>query len=105
MPLAELLGVRPGVTSVIGSGGKTSLIAALARELSGEEPVLPPASTVTGALCRYVAAAGTGFQPMNANFGLLPPVTGAGKKERKKCYHDIAVRDIMKFVSETAFRH
>ena len=35
MPLAELLGVRPGVTSVIGSGGKTSLIAALARELSG----------------------------------------------------------------------
>ena len=35
MPLAELLGVRPGVTSVIGSGGKTSLLAALARELSG----------------------------------------------------------------------
>lgn len=35
MGLAELLGVRPGVTSVIGSGGKTSLLAALARELSG----------------------------------------------------------------------
>ena len=35
MPLAELLGVRPGVTSVIGSGGKTSLLAALARELPG----------------------------------------------------------------------
>ena len=33
--LAEALGVRPGVTSVIGSGGKTSLLAALARELSG----------------------------------------------------------------------
>ena len=35
MSFAEALGVRPGVTSVIGSGGKTSLIAALARELSG----------------------------------------------------------------------
>lgn len=35
MPLAELLGVRPGVISVVGSGGKTSLLAALARELSG----------------------------------------------------------------------
>ena len=35
MPLAELLGVRPGVTSVIGSGGKTSLLAVLARELPG----------------------------------------------------------------------
>ena len=35
MALAETLGVRPGVTSVIGSGGKTSLLAALARELPG----------------------------------------------------------------------
>ena len=35
MALAEPLGVGPGVTSVVGSGGKTSLIAALARELPG----------------------------------------------------------------------
>ena len=34
MGLAELLGAGRGVTSVIGSGGKTSLLAALARELS-----------------------------------------------------------------------
>lgn len=35
MGLAGLLRVERGVTSVIGSGGKTSLIAALARELPG----------------------------------------------------------------------
>ena len=35
MGFAEALSVRSGVTSVIGSGGKTSLIAALARELPG----------------------------------------------------------------------
>ena len=35
MALAEALGVGPGVTSVIGSGGKTTLLAALARELPG----------------------------------------------------------------------
>lgn len=35
MALAETLGVRPGVTSVIGSGGKTSLLSSLARELPG----------------------------------------------------------------------
>lgn len=35
MGLAETLGVGRGVTAVIGSGGKTSLLAALARELSG----------------------------------------------------------------------
>ena len=35
MGFAAALGVKPGVTSVIGSGGKTSLLAALARELPG----------------------------------------------------------------------
>ena len=35
MGLAELLGVGRGVTSVVGSGGKTSLLAVLARELPG----------------------------------------------------------------------
>ena len=35
--LAEVLGVSTGVTSVIGSGGKTSLLAALARELPGTD--------------------------------------------------------------------
>ena len=35
MRLAEALDVRPGVTSVVGSGGKTSLLAALAHELPG----------------------------------------------------------------------
>ena len=33
--LYELLQIKPGVTAVIGSGGKTSLLAALARELPG----------------------------------------------------------------------
>ena len=35
MGLVETLGVGQGVTSVVGSGGKTSLLAALARELPG----------------------------------------------------------------------
>ncbi len=36
MSLAQLLGIQRGVTSVIGSGGKTSLLAALASELSAQ---------------------------------------------------------------------
>jgi methylenetetrahydrofolate--tRNA-(uracil-5-)-methyltransferase len=36
----------------------------------------PPAETVIGSLVRYVTFGGTGdFQPMNANFGLLPRMT------------------------------
>lgn len=34
--LADSLGVRPGITAIIGSGGKTSLMRALSRELSAK---------------------------------------------------------------------
>ncbi len=54
----------------------------LARMLAGEEPVLPPAETMLGSLLGYVSGADpTRFQPMNANFGLLPPLA---KKLRDK---------------------
>ena len=35
MDFSKLLGLRPGVTAVIGSGGKTSLLRRLAEELPG----------------------------------------------------------------------
>jgi methylenetetrahydrofolate--tRNA-(uracil-5-)-methyltransferase len=46
------------------------------RLLVGEPPALPPASTMLGALMRYLRTAEAGrFQPMNSNFGLLDPLT------------------------------
>lgn len=97
----QLSGVEGYVESIM-----SGLVAAvsLSRALTGRERALPPTTTVTGALCAYVAAAGTGAQPMNANFGLLPPVVGVGKKERKKEYHARALRDMTRFVSETGYR-
>ena len=97
----QLTGVEGYVESIM-----SGLIAgvSLARELDGKDPAVPPETTVIGALARYVADAGTGFQPMNANFGLLPVASGAGKKERKKYYHDRAVRDIMDFAAETGYK-
>lgn len=97
----QLTGVEGYVESIM-----SGLVAgvSLARELDGKDPAVPPETTVIGALARYVANAGTGFQPMNANFGLLPVASGAGKKERKKYYHDRAVRDIMNFASETGYK-
>lgn len=51
--------------------------------LRGEEPLLPPPETVLGSLVRYVTSADPqNFQPMNANFGLLPPL--GSKRIRKK---------------------
>ena len=46
------------------------------RILSSQEPVLPPATTMLGALLHYLRTAEPGrFQPMNSNFGLLDPLT------------------------------
>ena len=97
----QLTGVEGYMESIM-----SGLVAgvSLARELDGKDPAVPPETTVIGALARYVANAGTGFQPMNANFGLLPGAYGTGKKERKKYYHDRAVRDIMNFASETGYK-
>jgi len=57
----------------------------LARLLVGEEPVLPPATTMLGALYRYLREADPAhFQPMNANFGLLEPLAPAVRDKQKK---------------------
>ena len=40
MELAELLDIRPGVTAVIGGGGKTTLLRILGEELAGRHTVL-----------------------------------------------------------------
>ncbi len=44
---------------------------------------LPPV-TMLGALCHYVTHAAPGdFQPMKANFGILPPLEVNGKTDRR----------------------
>lgn len=46
-----------------------------ARYLLGKEPLVLPNTTVTGALARYISdETVTNFQPMGANFGMLPPL-------------------------------
>src|SRR5688572_21956757 len=60
----------------------------LSRILSGEEPVIPPPTTMLGALYRYMREADPKhFQPMNANFGLvddLPQMIRDKKKKREQ---------------------
>ena len=57
----------------------------LSRILSGEEPVIPPPTTMLGALYRYMREADTKhFQPMNANFGLVDDLPQHIRDKRKK---------------------
>lgn len=67
------------------------------RLLRGEEPLILPKETMTGALADYVANAASGdFQPMGANFGILPPLEEniRDKKERAAAYSDRALKKL-----------
>jgi len=55
-----------------------------ARLLQGREPVALPVATICGALFHHICTADPDhFQPMNANFGLLPPVERNKRKSKR----------------------
>lgn len=64
-----------------------------AAERAGETLPPPPPETALGALLGHITggADAESFQPMNVNFGLMPPIPGRSKKaDRKKMYTDRA---------------
>jgi methylenetetrahydrofolate--tRNA-(uracil-5-)-methyltransferase len=76
------------ITGVEGYLGNiaTGLLAGVnaARLVRGEAPLALPRETMLGALCHYVAnASPEDFQPMKANFGILPPLEGQPKLGRR----------------------
>ncbi|MEO5567614.1 MAG: methylenetetrahydrofolate--tRNA-(uracil(54)-C(5))-methyltransferase (FADH(2)-oxidizing) TrmFO [Gemmatimonadaceae bacterium] len=57
----------------------------LSRMLAGDEPVIPPPTTMLGALYRYLREADPKhFQPMNANFGLVDDLETPVRDKRLK---------------------
>jgi methylenetetrahydrofolate--tRNA-(uracil-5-)-methyltransferase len=69
----------------------------LARLLAGDDPVLPPPTTMLGALYRYLREADPRhFQPMNANFGLVDelPVRVKDKRKKKELLAERALADM-----------
>ncbi len=76
----------------------TGLLAGInaARLVRGEEPCTPPPTTMLGALLRYVTTADAKtFQPINANFGVLPPLprTVRDRRERNSLLVERALAD------------
>jgi methylenetetrahydrofolate--tRNA-(uracil-5-)-methyltransferase len=64
-----------------------------AAELRGETLALPPPETALGAILAHITGGADAetFQPMNVNFGLMPPLSGRLKRaDRKKAYTDRA---------------
>ncbi len=67
------------------------------RKSKGLPPFIPPVTTICGALCAHLTAATGNYQPMNANFGILPPLVGGkikDKKERKRAYTRRGLADL-----------
>ncbi len=56
-----------------------------ARSRSGRTPAVPPPSTALGSLLAYVTDRDRkDFQPMNANYGLFPPIAGSLRGRDKR---------------------
>jgi methylenetetrahydrofolate--tRNA-(uracil-5-)-methyltransferase len=85
-PMTLFAGQLTGVEGYTESTA-TGLLAGinLSRMLAGDEPVVPPTTTMLGALYRYLREADPRhFQPMNANFGLVDELGKRVKDKRAK---------------------
>ena len=50
--------------------------------------------SVIGALAKYISTENSKFQPMNANFGILPELDGKKVKDKKERYMKLAERSL-----------
>ncbi|MGC8202442.1 methylenetetrahydrofolate--tRNA-(uracil(54)-C(5))-methyltransferase (FADH(2)-oxidizing) TrmFO [Aliiroseovarius sp. PTFE2010] len=97
-PYIRFAGQVTGVEGYVESAAMGLLAGRLAAaEILGQPIASPPRTTAMGALIHHITggAEAKTFQPMNVNFGLLPPVEGLrggrrGRKDRYKAYTDRA---------------
>jgi methylenetetrahydrofolate--tRNA-(uracil-5-)-methyltransferase len=77
-----------------------------ARILGGHTPLTPPRESMLGSLCHYIThASEKDFQPMKANFGILPPLTDGkkrNKRQRADAYAQRGVSAIKGFIAANA---
>lgn len=87
-----------GVEGYVGNVA-TGLVAAtnLSRQLNNLSTWVPNTDTMLGALCHYVThTEPKNFQPMKANFGIIPPLTTKvrNKQKRKEQYAERALKSM-----------
>ncbi|MDN4594473.1 FADH(2)-oxidizing methylenetetrahydrofolate--tRNA-(uracil(54)-C(5))-methyltransferase TrmFO [Polycladomyces subterraneus] len=97
-------GQMTGVEGYVESAA-SGLIAGInaARLAMGQDPVVFPHETAIGSLAHYITTADPdNFQPMNANFGLLPPLPQRirSKKERNLKIAERALESLQAFSGE-----
>ena len=86
----QITGVEGYVESI--SSGMVVALNAIAK-FKNQEKVVFPNTTVIGALAKYVSTENDKFQPMNANFGILPELEEK-IKDKKLRYQKMAERSL-----------
>ncbi|MGL1901175.1 MAG: methylenetetrahydrofolate--tRNA-(uracil(54)-C(5))-methyltransferase (FADH(2)-oxidizing) TrmFO [Fibrobacterales bacterium] len=87
-----------GYTEAIGTGFFTGL---QAYSLATKGETLPfPEGSCLHALVKHLTSPNEDFQPMNFNFGLLPPKEGLKKAQKKMFHVDTAIVAVQNFVYE-----
>ena len=97
-------GQMTGVEGYIESAAMGMLAGINASRLMAQLPLLvPPPTTALGALLRYITdAERKRFQPMNVNFGLLPPLSLRLRGKEKKAMHSQrALADLAAWLGQT----
>ncbi len=67
------------------------------KERNKYEKIVFPETTIIGALAKYISTPNEKFQPMNANFGILPPLEGQKIRNKKERYQKLAKRSLENF--------
>jgi methylenetetrahydrofolate--tRNA-(uracil-5-)-methyltransferase len=107
-PTLFFAGQMTGVEGYIESAA-TGMLAGInaARLLAGDDPVVPPITTALGSLLAYITDfQGKQFQPMNVNFGLIPPLARRLRgKAKKEMMSRRALADLTAWAAETGLIH
>jgi methylenetetrahydrofolate--tRNA-(uracil-5-)-methyltransferase len=74
----------------------------LLKKIKGESYNVVSEYTVSGALAKYITTENKDFEPMNANFGILPPLDKIvrDKSERKRLMAERSLERINLFIKE-----
>ena len=87
----QITGVEGYVESI--SSGMLASLNACQKYKNGDKIVFPE-TTIIGALAKYISTENDKFQPMNANFGIVPPL-GEKIKDKKIKYGKLADRALV----------